>query len=114
MSSSKISIRTLKGIHVLQCKDILYCKADGRYTRIFLHNGESYVIAKVLKKYEELLPDSCFFRIHKSHIVNLGFVKEFILNNGRTLILNDNTELIVSHRRCRVFTERILKLFPSN
>ena len=114
MTSSKISIRTSKGIRVIECKDILYCKADGRYTRIFLHNGESYTIAKVLKKYEELLPDSCFFRIHKSYLVNLDYVKEYVTNNGRILVLKDNTELLVSQRRCKKFAEKVLKRFPSN
>ena len=114
MTSSKISIRTGKGIRVIECKDIKYCKADGRYTHIFLHNGESFVTAKVLKKYEELLSDNCFFRIHRSYLVNLDFVKEYAINDCRTLLLNDNTELIVSHRRCKMFTERVLNLFPSS
>ncbi len=114
MTSSKISIRTSNEIRILECKNILYCKADGRYTKIFLHNGESFVTTKVLKEYEELLSDNCFFRIHKSYLVNLDCVIKFVSNNGRTLVLNDNTELIVSHRRCKKLTDRILKRFPIN
>ncbi|MDF1546373.1 MAG: LytTR family DNA-binding domain-containing protein [Bacteroidales bacterium] len=114
MSSSRISIRTCKGIRIIECKDIIYCKADDRYTRIYLHNSESHLIAKVLKDYEELLPSEFFLRIHKSYLVNLAFVKEYISNNGRKLVLHDNTELPVSHRKCRLFTNKISKLFPSN
>jgi two-component system, LytTR family, response regulator len=113
MSSTRISIRAYKGIRKIECRDILYFKADGRYTRIYLLNGETFIVAKILKKYEEILSKERFFRIHKSYLVNLSFIREYIFNNGRKLVLDDKTELLVSHRKCRMFANEILKQFPS-
>lgn len=113
MSTSKISIRTSRGIRIIGHEEILYCLGDGRYTRIYLQNGESHLIAKILHNYESLLPTDVFFRIHKSCIVNLSFVKEYCLNNGRYLLMTNDEKLFVAKRRSKCFLEKLLEIYPS-
>jgi two-component system, LytTR family, response regulator len=113
MISSKISIRTLKGIQIVGFEEIMYCLGDGRYTRIFLNNGENHLIAKVLCNYEGILPKETFFRIHKSYIVNILFIKEYCINNHRQLVLTNNKILPVAKRRCKCFMESLLHVYPS-
>lgn len=114
MDPLRISIRSNKAIYIIDQKEILYCMADGRYTRIFLVNGESHLIAKVLRQYEVLLPKDTFFRIHKSCIVNLSFIKEYCFNSHRSLKMNDDTTLLVSKRRCKCFIHKIEEIYPSS
>jgi len=113
MTSSKISIRTLKGIQIVGFEEIMYCLGDGRYTRIFLHNGENYLIAKVLSNYEGILPKETFFRTHKSCIVNILFIREYWINSRRQLVLTNNKILPVAKRRCKCFIEKLLDYYPS-
>jgi two-component system, LytTR family, response regulator len=112
MSSSKISVRTCKGLLIICCDQILYCQGDGRYTRIFMNNGESHLITRVLKDYETILPKDVFFRIHKSCIVNLSFVKSYNINNHHQLELNDHTILTVAKRRCKCFLNKLHEVYP--
>jgi two-component system, LytTR family, response regulator len=113
MTSSKISIRTLKGILIIGFEEIMYCQGDGRYTRIYLNNGDNHLISKVLSNYEDLLPKETFFRIHKSYIVNILFIKEYITNSHRLLVLTNNQSLPVASRRSKCFLEKLLNLYPS-
>jgi len=43
--------------------------AAGNYVEI-IAGGQSYLMRTPLKRIEEMLPASCFARIHRSHIVN--------------------------------------------
>jgi two-component system, LytTR family, response regulator len=113
MNTLKLSIRSSKGVIIIGYDEIMYCIGDGRYTRIYLRNGESHLIAKVLRKYEILLPREKFFRIHKSCIVNLNFIKEYCVNSHHYLVLNNDMVLAVAKRRCKCFMEKLLDIYPS-
>lgn len=55
--------------------DIRYVEADRNYCRIFTQNKE-YLLTMPMKALEDKLPPAKFQRIHRSHIVNLGYVDE--------------------------------------
>ena len=97
--TSKIALRTQRGIKIIDFRDITYCKADGRYTFIHLINGESILISRLLKIFENILPKEYFFRIHKSYLVNLDYIKEFKNSENNILILENNIELDIAIRR---------------
>ena len=52
------------GLKVINFKDVLYCKAEGNYTRIFIEKN-TFIEAHNLKVMESRLPAELFFRIHK-------------------------------------------------
>ena len=54
---------------------IVYIKSFGNYSQIFLDTKEKVTVRKLLKEWEDLLPDNDFFRIHQSCIININFVK---------------------------------------
>lgn len=111
MEVPKIAIRTYLGIKIISLSEIVYCKGDGRYTWIYLINGDSLISAKVLKIYEELLSDLPFVRIHKSCLINLGYVKSYDKRNGGNIIMENNHNLPVAKRRKKEFVERISEFF---
>ena len=112
MEPIRISVRSNKRIRIIGLREIMYCEADGRYTRIFLENGESHLIAKVLRDYEDLLPDENFFRIHKSCIVNISYIREYCLNDHHYVVLTNDAILQVSKRRCKCFIQKLLEVYP--
>ncbi len=108
-----MSIRTCSGTQMINFREIMYCKGDGRYTKLFLDNGVWHLCAKTLKTYEMILPVKDFFRIHKSCIVNLDFIKEYKVNGEKVVVLNDNTRHSIAKRRDKLFRQRIQENYPS-
>lgn len=88
--------------------EILYLKGDRNYTRIHLTKGESIYLSKTLKQFEGLLPCSQFYRLHKTTIVNLQFVKHISTNN--IIEMTNGLELPVSKDRKNALIE-ILNVF---
>ncbi len=60
----------------LRVEDILYLEALENYVRIFTAQGQ-FVVYSTLKELEARLSDPPFFRVHRSHIVNLDQVQGY-------------------------------------
>ncbi len=95
----KLCIPSLKGFQVVVIQDIICCIANGNYTSFQFINRPPILASKPLNEYEELLADSNFVRAHKSYLVNLEHVKEYIRGEGGSLLLSDGTEIEVSRRK---------------
>ncbi len=54
-----------------------------------------------------MLADSHFFRVHKSHLVNLNFMKKYVKGEGGYLIMQDGSEIEVARRRKTAFLEKL-------
>lgn len=95
----KLCIPSLKGFQVVELKDILYCEASGSYTNFFFADKHSICTAKTIHDYEDLLEDAGFVRIHKSFLVNLLHVKEYLRGEGGSVILSNGKEVEVARRK---------------
>lgn len=60
-------------------EDIIYLKAEGSYSYIYINNKESkyYILSERLGKVEKKLPNEFFVRVHKSYVVNLEYINIF-------------------------------------
>jgi len=108
---NKIALPTMDGYRLEMINSIIYCEADENYTRIHLANNEIIVVPKTLKTIEELMPVSHFFRIHKSYLININFVKSYRKTDGNRVILENGTELIVAVRRNDEFIKLLTKKY---
>jgi two-component system, LytTR family, response regulator len=102
-----LALRTGSGINFINFNDIIYCKADGRYTHVFLKNGKSIITARLLKSFENILPGDMFLRIHKSYIINLTCITNYCRSTSAFLVLGTDTELEVSKRRKKQLLEKL-------
>lgn len=93
----KITLKTTEHIYHLDFNEIIFCKADGSYTRFHLTENRNLIISKPLKSYQNLLPENQFFRSHQSYLVNLDFVKKYD-KKINSLVMQDQTEIPVSVR----------------
>jgi len=80
---------------------------DDCYTLIEPVNEEKIVVSKVLKEYDELLSNHGFFRVHRSHLVNLQHIKQFEKQEGGFMVMSNDQKIPVSSRA----RERLLELF---
>ena len=76
-SFEKIALPTLDGIIFLKIQDIVRCESDNNYTNIYSINGKRIVVSRTLKEYDEMLSPFRFFRIHKSHLINLAYLARY-------------------------------------
>lgn len=102
-----IALSSSDGITIVKVSDIVRCEASGRYTKIYFANKQSTVMSRSLKDFEDMLPATDFFRIHDSQLINLSYLKKYIRDG--TVILSDDTELMVSRRKKEEFVKLIFK-----
>lgn len=108
----KITLPSGQGYRLVDIDDIIHIEADSNYSVFHLINLEKIAVSKVLKDYEEILPENRFIRVHKSSIVNLKYVKEYNSKNGLQVILNNGEAIAVSRRRASDFFDKI-KLYTN-
>jgi two-component system LytT family response regulator len=103
-----IVLRTMNKIYLVEIMEIIRCESDGSYTRVFTKEGKEYMVSVPMKEYEDILLDHGFFRIHKSHIINLSYIESF--DKEGYVRLKDTTSLPVSRRKKNELLEVISKL----
>lgn len=95
-SPQKIPVPTRDGYELIAPEQIIYCKADGAYTHVFLENNRKLILSKSLGEATQLLPAGLFERIHHSFIVNLQHIVQFRKTDGTFIIMDNGDELSVS------------------
>ena len=95
----RLCIPSLKGFQVIELDDILYAESSGNYTNLYFANKQMVCTSKPMHEYEKLLEDAGFVRIHKSILVNLLHVKEYLRGEGGSVILSNGHEVEVARRK---------------
>lgn len=109
LSQQKMAIPTLTGLTFVTISDIIRFEAQGHYTAIYLTNGETLLTTRNIKDFEDLLPDSIFYRVHHSHIINLQRVQKYQKGRGGHVIMEDGSAIEVATRRRQDFMQRLVK-----
>src|SRR5450432_1000231 len=107
----RLVLPTLKGFTIVKLEEIVYCEAQRSYTIFRLTNNKAIVISKPLFDYDRLLSDTIFLRIHKSFLINLLHVKEYIRGEGGTVVMTNGMEIEVSRRKKELFLEKVKESF---
>ena len=89
----QVILPTMEGFEVVKMEDIVRLKGNGNFTDLYLVDGTKKMACRFLKHFSEMLPLP-FIRVHKSHIVNLRFVK--LYNKGGYITLEDGAEVEIS------------------
>ncbi|MFO7863465.1 MAG: LytTR family DNA-binding domain-containing protein [Salinivirgaceae bacterium] len=109
-TKSRIKIATASGFEFIDTDAIIRLEADNVYTKAIIERREKIIITKPLKKLEEELNLECFFRTHRSHLINTEHVYRFdSLKNS--VIMSDNSTVPIARRRIREFKDLLNKHF---
>lgn len=106
-STNRIAISHTKGVKIIDEDTITFLEANGNCTMIHFKDGSRYLDTRTLKVYEEILEEEKFYRIHKSHIINMSCIKEYISEDGHIVELHDGTQLPVARNRVSAFLKTI-------
>jgi two-component system LytT family response regulator len=106
----KIILSTSEGLHVIKVSDIIRCESDDYYTRFFFTDRNKLLLSKTLKDVEEMLNGLGFIRTHKSHLINISFIKSYLKNDGGYIVLSNGDQIPVSRRKKEVILNAIGRL----
>lgn len=107
----RLCLPTQKGFVVIRMEDIIYCEAKRNYTQFHLLGSKPITVSSPLFDYDRILTDTTFLRIHKSFLINLLHVKEYIRGEGGTVIMDNGMEIEVSRRKRNQFLAKIKESF---
>lgn len=99
-----------KNHKVLRFEEIIFIEAERTYVTFHLNNDQKYVATNPLSYYEDLLPETNFFRTHKSYIVNCQKVEKVETGRGGPVHLEGGAILPVAFRRKPAFVRFLEKI----
>lgn len=94
----------------LRSDEIIYIEAEGKCSNIITAEHK-YHSSYTLSKLSGMLPGNCFFRIHKSFVVNLFFVT---MIEGREITMSDGTKVPVSRIKSKEFKKKYTAFVKEN
>lgn len=109
-SSGRIAISHTKGLKIIDDDSITHLEASGNCTTIYFNDGSRYLDTRTLKIYENLLNPEKFARVHKSHIINLNILKEYVNEDGHFAVLDGpkgNIRVPVARNRVTEFVKML-------
>jgi two-component system LytT family response regulator len=96
-ANQRIILQTADSVYYVPIKDIVHCESDINYTTFYTADAKSIVVSKTLGDFEKILP-SFFYRVHRSHLVNLNFVSQVKKRTGECVLFNEQ-KIPVSSRK---------------
>jgi two-component system, LytTR family, response regulator len=107
----RIALPSSQGLRMIHTGEIIRCEADNYYCTIVLSGGERILIVKSFKEFESELDGPDFIRVHKSHLVNLEHVREYLRQpdsyNGGFLVMDNGDKVEISRRRKEQVLEKL-------
>ena len=106
-AAQKIALPQREGYEFIDVSSILYCHAEGAYTKVFIQEKKPMLISRTLGDVEELLPPELFQRVHHSTLVNLTYISQFLRSDGGYVVLKNGEKLSVSKAKKEMLMARL-------
>jgi two-component system LytT family response regulator len=107
----KIAVPMREGYEIIACRDLVHLEASESYTTLFLADGKKMLSSKNIKVYEDKLSDSTFFRVHKSHIINVRYhLRGFNRIDGNSAVMSNGKHIPIARRKLQPFLDRISEM----
>lgn len=106
-AEQKIALPQREGYEFVDVASIIYCNAEGAYTKVFIKDKKTMLISRTLGAVEELLPPEIFQRIHHSTLVNTTYITQFLRTDGGYVVLKNGEKLSVSKAKKEMLMARL-------
>lgn len=108
-----ILLEVENGFFVQNTRNIEYCYVKDSYSVVVMQSQKEYIIKKPLKDLYKQLPNNQFYQTHKSYLVNIYFIREFVHSKNSYVILERGFKIPVSNRRTLVIANEIKRKMSS-
>lgn len=104
--NQSIGIPTIEGFSFFSINEIIRCEGLQKCTRVFTTTKTDIISSYNIGQFKKLLEPYGFFTTHKSHLINLDFMKQYYREGS--IILKDNSRIPVSKRRKSTFLKQVM------
>lgn len=101
----KIAIPSVGGIEFVRINDIIHCKGEDGYTKIYFRDNKTLLSSNSIGHFNKLLKNQEFYLVHKSHLINMEYIEKY-LNEGYVL-LAENHKIPISRNRRTEFLNQL-------
>lgn len=95
----KIVLNDKQSTYFIKLSDLIFCEAEGPYTKFYITGMPPILISQNLKDYEEMLTPNNFIRTHHSYLINPSKIKMYDKTDGGALILEGGHSVPISKRK---------------
>lgn len=100
----KIGLPNSNGIKFVNFTDIIMLEADGMYTNVTTQSEGDILVSKPLKFFVDILLNiKMFYRPHRSFLINLAFIKEYIKKDGGYIVMENDKTVSISNDKKEEF-----------
>lgn len=94
----KLPVPSGRGVLFIAIETIIRLESDSNYTTFYCTDRPKIVASRTLREFADILLPMGFLRVHRSAVVNVRHVVEYVRGDGGTLIMADGSEVEVSRR----------------
>lgn len=104
----RIALPVAEGMMFVEPEEIIYLKADGSYTHIYLASQKApLTISRRLSQFDYLLAMPGFYRPHRSFLVNMRHARQYNRTDGGVLVMDNNDAVSVAREKREEFLEMV-------
>jgi two-component system, LytTR family, response regulator len=94
-------------------KNIEYCYAKQSYSATVTYLGKKMTISKSLKEIQQIFPKKQFYRTHKSTLINIYYIRKFLIASESYVLLKSGVKVPVSVRVSSAISKDIKKMLEN-
>ena len=93
----RIGLPISNGLLFVDVDEIIYIEAESSYTFFYLMDGRKVLVSRKIKEFESLLfPTGKFFRPHRSYIINMEKIKQYVKSDGGYIVMSNGGNVSLS------------------
>jgi two-component system LytT family response regulator len=106
-----LALSTSQGLTFVKLDEIVLLEAVSCYTQIVMQDGKKHLVSKTLALFEDTLQQQTqFFRAHKSYMVNLKAIAQYIRGDGGEILLHNGIRIALSRQKKQEFLSLFTKV----
>jgi len=102
---TKFFLPDINGFTVINTSEVIRIEGDGNYSNIHVNGRPKIISSYSLGWFEKLLEKYKFFRISKSHLINIDHVIRYSKTDGGMVYMSDQSELSLSPAKRELFRQ---------
>ncbi|MFN8287694.1 MAG: LytTR family DNA-binding domain-containing protein [Chitinophagales bacterium] len=96
----KMALPVAEGLLFVNVEELSHLEADGPYTNFHFSDGRKILVSKKIKEFEEALTQrNSFFRTHRSYIINLKKISQYVKQEGGYVLLENDIQIPLARER---------------
>lgn len=103
--AERIAVDYARGFKLFDPHTIAHLEADGNCTVLHFTDGSRYLDTRHLKTYEDLLDPTDFMRTHRSHVINLACLREYLRDDGHWAVMKSGVRVPIARNRLEAFLQ---------